>query len=107
MARKVLFSSAGSADALQIVNVAEKPFRVLSRLRHAEEVSWSMEGLQNRIIHEKADRLNMDSVIFCSRGRQVRDTSERPIKKQIRRIVLEEVEPHESGHCSWRTISRL
>jgi predicted SnoaL-like aldol condensation-catalyzing enzyme len=28
-------------------------------------------------------------------------------KKQIRRIVLEEVEPHESGHCSWRTIPRL
>ena len=28
-------------------------------------------------------------------------------KKQMRRIVLEEVEPHESGHCRWRSISRL
>jgi hypothetical protein len=27
-------------------------------------------------------------------------------KKQICRIVFEEVEPHESGHCSWRAISR-
>jgi predicted SnoaL-like aldol condensation-catalyzing enzyme len=30
-----------------------------------------------------------------------------PDKKQIRRIVLEEAQPHESGHCSWRSISRL
>ena len=28
-------------------------------------------------------------------------------KKPKRRIVLEEVEPHESGHCSWRNIPRL
>jgi len=25
-------------------------------------------------------------------------------KKQIRRIVLERLKPHESGHCSWRSI---
>jgi hypothetical protein len=28
----------------------------------------------------------------------------KPISKQMPRIVLEEVEPHESGHCSWRCI---
>ena len=76
MARKVLFHQTGSADVLRIVNVAEKPFRVLSRLRHPKELSWSTEGLQNRIVHENADRLNMDSVIFCLRGRKVRDLSE-------------------------------
>jgi predicted SnoaL-like aldol condensation-catalyzing enzyme len=38
---------------------------------------------------------------------QVRDLRDWPIKKQIRRIVLEEVEPHESRHCSWRAIPRL
>src|SRR6266404_213827 len=38
---------------------------------------------------------------------QVRDLREWPIKKQTRRIVLEEVEPHESRHCSWRAIPRL
>src|SRR5713226_4255426 len=30
-----------------------------------------------------------------------------PDKKQIRCIVLEEAQPHESGHCSWSSISRL
>jgi predicted SnoaL-like aldol condensation-catalyzing enzyme len=30
-----------------------------------------------------------------------------PDKQKIRRIALEEVQPHESGHCSWRSISRL
>jgi hypothetical protein len=41
-----------------------------------------------------------DSVNVCFRKRL-------PDKKQIRRIVLEEVEQDESGHCSWRAISRL
>jgi Enoyl-(Acyl carrier protein) reductase len=30
---------------------------------------------------------------------------ENPTKKQVPCIVLEEVEAHESGYCSWRQIS--
>jgi hypothetical protein len=30
-----------------------------------------------------------------------------PYKQQIRRFVLREGQPHESGHCNWRSIPRL
>jgi len=36
----------------------------------------------------------------------VRDLCECPIKNRYVAIVLEEAQPHESGHCSWRSISR-
>ena len=37
------------------------------------------------------------------------DTGDRMDNTSIgtRRIVLEEVRPHESRHCIWRTVSRL
>src|SRR5260370_38928913 len=57
------------------------------------------------VIQDEATQEQSRVVSQCSaaRSRPMRV----PDKKQIRRIVLEEVESHESGHCSWRSISRL
>ena len=57
------------------------------------------------VIQDEATQEQSRVVSQCSaaRSRPMRV----PDKKQIRRIVLEEAQPHESGHCSWRSISQL
>jgi len=57
------------------------------------------------VIQDEARKNNQRVVSQCSAARSppMRVAN----KKKIHSIVLEEVEPYESRHCSWRSISRL
>jgi len=67
-------------------------------LSQASRADW----IDNRIAFFDEDHVDVvDGRI--SRHVIIRETD----KKPMRRIVLEEVESHESGHCSWRNIPRL
>jgi hypothetical protein len=105
MARKVLLHQTGPAEALKIES---KPIREPGKgeLR----IRVKAIGLNRPEVNLRAGAYGSGKY-WQHRLLLGRTTSSRPKAsdrtKQTPRIVLEEVEPHESGHCSWRSIPRL
>jgi hypothetical protein len=105
MVRKVLLHQTGAAEALKIESMpirepgkGEVRIPVKAIGLNCPEVKLSARAYgsgkywQHRLLLGRA---------ACSRPKASDRTKQPP------RIVLDEVEPHESGHCSWRSIPQL